>query len=109
VELPSDHIATITLNRPKKLHVLSPALLEVFVQALDTVNDDHNIRVRIVTGGGRAFSSGCDIAPGRHRPNAPVTANWDATHLAPRSVMQLWNMHQPRTFLEARDKPFRDS
>jgi enoyl-CoA hydratase/isomerase-like protein len=91
----SDHIATITLNRPEKLNALIPALLEEFTQALEAINDDHDINVLIVTGAGRAFSSGFDIAPGRHRPAAPVTANWDATHLAPRSVMKLWNMRQP--------------
>jgi enoyl-CoA hydratase/carnithine racemase len=83
------------LNRPEKLNALSPALLEEFTQALDAINDDQDINVLIVTGAGRAFSSGFDIAPGRHRPDAPVTANWDATHLAPRSVMKLWNMRQP--------------
>ena len=91
----SDHIATITLNRPEKLNALSPALLEELVQALEAVHDDHDMHVLILTGAGRAFSSGFDIAPGRHRPDAPVTANWDATHLAPRSVMKLWNMRQP--------------
>lgn len=91
----SDHIATITLNRPEKLNALSPALLEEFTHALDRINDDHEINVLIVTGAGRAFSSGFDIAPGRHRPDAPATANWDATHLAPRSVMKLWTMRQP--------------
>jgi enoyl-CoA hydratase/carnithine racemase len=46
----SDHIATITLNRPEKLNALSPALLEELTQALEAINDDHDINVLIVSG-----------------------------------------------------------
>src|SRR5262249_2267571 len=47
------------------------------------------------TGAGRAFSSGFDIAPGRHRPETPATARWDQTHQAPRTLLRMWYLRQP--------------
>ena len=91
----SDHIATITLNRPEKLNALSSALLQEFSDALDDVHDDHDVNVLILTGAGRAFSAGFDITPGQSYADHAVTDNWDSTHLAPRTLMKLWNIRQP--------------
>ena len=90
-----DHIATITLNRPEKLNSLSAGLLTEFGGALDDIQDDHDINVLILTGAGRAFSSGFDISPGQTHQDRPATASWDATHLAPRTLMKLWHLRQP--------------
>ncbi len=59
-----DLVATLTLNRPEKLNALSTELLQEFSHALDDVQNDHEINVLILTGAGRAFSSGFDISPG---------------------------------------------
>ncbi len=58
-------IATLTLNRPQKLSALSSGLLTEFAHALDDVHDDHDVRVLVLTGAGRAFSAGFDISPGQ--------------------------------------------
>ena len=58
----TDHIATITLNRPNKLNALNAALLQELQEALNTVAQDSEIRVLIITGAGeRAFCAGADI------------------------------------------------
>jgi enoyl-CoA hydratase len=88
-------IAKITLNRPEKLNALSTELLAELRAALDLLEADHDVRVVILTGAGRAFSSGFDIAPGRARMEAPITARWDQTHLAPRTLLRLWYLRQP--------------
>jgi enoyl-CoA hydratase len=88
-------IATVTLNRPEKLNALSAALLADLRAALDDIEADHAVRVVILTGAGRAFSSGFDIAPGIQRPNVPATARWDQTHLPPRTLIRFWNLRQP--------------
>ena len=90
-----DGIAKITLNRPEKLNALSQALLADLRGALDEIEPDHEIRVVLLTGSGRAFSSGFDIAPGQHRAEVPATARWDAMHLAPRTLMRFWYLRQP--------------
>ena len=90
-----DRIATLTLDRPEKMNALSSGLLGEFSQALDDVHDDHDISVLVLSGAGRAFSAGFDISPGQTYAEKPVTANWDAMHLAPRTIMKLWNLRQP--------------
>ncbi len=90
-----DRVATLTLNRPEKMNALSAGLLQEFSDALDDVHDDHDVSVLILTGAGRAFSAGFDITPGQHGAERPSTANWDATHLAPRTIMKLWKLRQP--------------
>jgi len=56
-----DSIATITLNRPQVLNAISPQLLLELEEALKDVASDDTIGVVVLTGSGRAFSSGVDI------------------------------------------------
>lgn len=90
-----DGIAKLTLNRPEKLNALSQPLLADLRGALDEVEGDHDVRVLILTGAGRAFSSGFDIAPGRARTEVPATAQWETANLAPRTLLRLWYLRQP--------------
>jgi len=90
-----DGIATLVLNRPDKLNALSVPLLQEFSDALDDIQNDHDINVLVLTGAGRAFSAGFDITPGQSHENVEPTAHWDAYHLAPRILMKLWNLRQP--------------
>jgi enoyl-CoA hydratase/carnithine racemase len=54
-------IARITLNRPERLNAFSTEMLDLWIAALETVRDDDNIRVAVITGNGRAFCSGGDV------------------------------------------------
>ena len=53
--------ATIRLNRPKHLNRLQPEDLEALLKLFDRVEADPAIRVLVLTGTGRAFSSGYDL------------------------------------------------
>jgi enoyl-CoA hydratase len=53
--------ATIRLNRPKHLNRLQPDDLEVLLKLFDLIENDPAIRVMVLTGTGRAFSSGYDL------------------------------------------------
>lgn len=58
----SDHIATLTLNRPEKLNALNYQLIDALLAALDGIETDDDVRAIILTGAGdRAFSAGGDI------------------------------------------------
>ena len=57
-----DHIAILTLNRPEKLNPISaPDMIEALLAMLDRLEHDHSVRVAIITGAGKGFSSGGDV------------------------------------------------
>jgi enoyl-CoA hydratase/carnithine racemase len=53
--------ATIRLNRPKHLNRLQPADLVALLGLFDRIEADPAIRLMVLTGTGRAFSSGFDL------------------------------------------------
>lgn len=56
-------IATITINRPKKLNALNKQTIYELGMAFDLLQNDANIKVIIITGSGeKAFVAGADIA-----------------------------------------------
>jgi enoyl-CoA hydratase/carnithine racemase len=58
-----DHLAIITINRPKRGNSLTPAMQRVFRKIWTEVRDDQDIRVAIVTASGeRHFSTGFDVS-----------------------------------------------
>ncbi|MBI1277134.1 MAG: 2-(1,2-epoxy-1,2-dihydrophenyl)acetyl-CoA isomerase [Anaerolineaceae bacterium] len=57
-----DQILTITLNRADKLNAMTPALLRELKDAFEDAGKDPQVRVVIVTGAGRGFCAGADLA-----------------------------------------------
>jgi enoyl-CoA hydratase len=55
-----DSVGIITMNRPEKLNAISLAMKKELLDALSDLEVDEDIRVVILTGAGRAFSSGHD-------------------------------------------------
>jgi 2-(1,2-epoxy-1,2-dihydrophenyl)acetyl-CoA isomerase len=55
-------IATITLNRPEKLNAFIGHMRRDLAQALEQAASERSIRVVIVTGAGRGFCAGADVA-----------------------------------------------
>ncbi|MBS1141720.1 MAG: Enoyl-CoA hydratase [Proteobacteria bacterium] len=55
-------IARLTLNRPDKLNSFTGEMHAELRTALDRVQSDHAIRVLVLSGAGRAFSAGQDLA-----------------------------------------------
>ncbi|MCX6532215.1 MAG: enoyl-CoA hydratase-related protein, partial [Actinobacteria bacterium] len=60
----SDHIATITLNRPEKLNAFTNTMLHEIISAFDLTDANDDVRAVIVTGAGRAFCAGADLSGG---------------------------------------------
>ncbi len=60
VEL-SGGIATLTLDRPDALNALSRELRAAISDTFDSLREDEEARVVILTGAGRAFSAGIDL------------------------------------------------
>jgi enoyl-CoA hydratase/carnithine racemase len=60
----ADHIATITLNRPDQLNAFTGTMMRELIDAFDRVDADDDVRAVIVTGAGRGFCAGADLASG---------------------------------------------
>jgi 2-(1,2-epoxy-1,2-dihydrophenyl)acetyl-CoA isomerase len=55
-------IATITINSPQNLNAITANVAEEMLAALTVCESEESVRVVVITGAGRAFSSGGDIA-----------------------------------------------
>ncbi|MEJ7800816.1 MAG: crotonase/enoyl-CoA hydratase family protein [Ilumatobacter sp.] len=61
----SDHVATITLNRPAKMNAFTGTMMNELLAAFDITDADDDVRAVIVTGSGdRAFCAGADLSAG---------------------------------------------
>lgn len=60
-------IATVTLNRPDALNALNRGLRNALAETFQSLQDNADIRVVILTGNGRAFSAGLDLKEIEHR------------------------------------------
>lgn len=58
----NDGVAAITLNRPDRLNALTTQLTGEMLDALKTCTRDDSIRCVVITGAGRGFSAGQDLA-----------------------------------------------
>jgi len=56
-----DGIVTITLNRPEKLNAFAGHMRRDLAEALEHAGSDPEVRVVVITGAGRAFSTGADV------------------------------------------------
>jgi len=60
----ADHVLTITLDRPDRLNAFTPTMGRELVEAFDRADADDDVRAIIVTGEGRGFCAGADLAGG---------------------------------------------
>lgn len=98
----------ITLNRPETLNALSAELQGELHAALDEAEADPEIRAIVITGSGRAFSSGADIGGGGERKEVwpyglpegmSVAERLDtmrkSLHAGVRRELHLWELGKP--------------
>lgn len=57
----TDGITTVTLNRPEALNALSYELRAAITDTFNSLREDDDTKVIILTGAGRAFSAGLDL------------------------------------------------
>jgi enoyl-CoA hydratase/carnithine racemase len=65
-------VAIITLNRPEKLNAIDDLMRIDLMAAVDWVSQEDVIRAIVLTGSGKAFCAGGDIAAMRERLDAPI-------------------------------------
>src|SRR5947209_7613851 len=60
VEHPRPHVALVTLNRPERMNSMAFDVMVPLKEALENVTYDNSVRVVVLTGAGKGFSSGAD-------------------------------------------------
>jgi len=66
-----DKIAIVTLNRPEVRNAINDAMRSELVAVLERVAADQSVRALVLTGAGKGFCSGGDIAGMKERLTAP--------------------------------------
>lgn len=70
-------VVTLTLNRPARLNALDSAMHEALASALAAIEADESARAVLLTGAGRGFCAGADLAEHRGRPARDLGAAID--------------------------------
>ena len=68
----TDHIATVTLNRPDTRNACTMDVHEELIDIWHKIGRDENIRAVVFTGAGKAFSAGGDITKMKERFGTPL-------------------------------------
>ena len=99
-----DRIATITLNRPKKLNAISETMPEDIAAAFNHAAADDSVHVIVLTGKGRGFCSGYDLnyfAENREEHPGIQEMPWDAMidynfmNRCTQNFMTIWRCSKP--------------
>ena len=92
-------IATLTLNRPDKRNAITDAMRTELIDALEQVTADGAIRALVLTGAGKGFCAGGDVAGMQRRMDAPAGEvgfnGWARQQRVHHSVALLHTMPKP--------------
>ncbi|MDH3200948.1 MAG: crotonase/enoyl-CoA hydratase family protein [Myxococcales bacterium] len=64
----NDHVLVLTMNRPQARNALSLDMLDRMSNAWDEINENHEIRVAVLTGAGGNFCAGADLKAMNKKP-----------------------------------------
>lgn len=59
-----DGVLTLTLNRPDRLNAFNRQMMDEYLHVLDEIDANDDVRAVVVTGAGRGFCAGADLAGG---------------------------------------------
>ncbi|HWF00966.1 MAG TPA: enoyl-CoA hydratase-related protein [Caulobacteraceae bacterium] len=92
---PVPQVRRLTLNRPAKRNALSNALRGEIFAALEAADSDPDVRVIVIRGAGKCFSSGYDLAGVGELPwhTAGSQGQW-ARHVV-EGCFRMWDMAKP--------------
>ena len=90
-----NNIAHITLNRPERLNALDKATLIEINTAMDLAESDDSVRAIVLSGSGRAFSSGFDLKAQMDAKPSGEKVWREILDLDFNTTMRFWNSPKP--------------
>lgn len=91
----SGPVLTLTLDRPEVRNALSADLVERLTRALVAAGQDDGVRVVVLTGTGRAFSAGADLAALQALSTASAEANLRDSELLATLFETIYTLPKP--------------
>ena len=91
----SGSVLTLTLDRPEVRNALSGELVEQLTEALEAAGRDDAVRVVVLTGTGRAFSAGADLAALQGLQTASAEADLADSELLARLFETIYTLPKP--------------
>ncbi|WKX96170.1 hypothetical protein Q1695_012542 [Nippostrongylus brasiliensis] len=105
VEMLSEYVVQVKLNRPRQMNALNSKIWSEIGDAFEKLNDDENCRVVILSGEGKAFSSGLDIKDPWLMQSVMVQEGEDVARKARLLRRKILQMQQSFTNIEKCCKP----
>ena len=97
LEVVTDGVAVLTLNRPDRLNAMSGPMLDAMLEALPRLADDSDVGVVVLTGAGRGFCAGGDVkAMAEGREFGGTTLEDKAQALRSRMEVSRWLHEMPK-------------
>ena len=91
----SDKVKVITLNRPERRNAISGEMIEDILSSLANAEQNHDVRVVIITGAGKAFSSGMDIETLQSLSNQTPEENLGDSRQMARMFQRIYDFPKP--------------
>ncbi len=96
LEAKQDGIATLVMNRPNRLNALNNELAMAINDALGRIAEDQSVGVVVITGAGRAFCAGGDLAAiGKGRRSRETQELEPVLRAGMQMVLKMRTMPQP--------------
>src|SRR5258707_1583652 len=90
----SEHVATITINRPDKRNSINTQIVADLQAALDAVEKTH-ARVVVITGAGKAFCAGMDLALLQAIATQSPSENQEDSRRMAKMFRRIWSFPKP--------------
>ena len=91
-----DKVATIRLNRPEKLNAFTDDMIDAWLDLLETYRTSDAVNVIVITGTGRAFSTGGDVGKfGDYASRSPADVKARLTENVQRLALKVQEIDKP--------------
>jgi enoyl-CoA hydratase len=99
LDRPRPRVALVTLNRPDRMNAMAFDVMVPFRETLEDLSHDNDVRVVVITGAGKGFSSGADQVDAGAPPNidglTTPTIALRAMELLDEVITTIRKLHQP--------------